>query len=410
MLNIERVTSQKGGTIRRILGIGLAGFFFGMGDGIITAILPIFIAQIGSGAAVLGLIEGCADAALHLVRKRGPAVRTGGWRPGGLLGPLLASAQGFLAFTLSPLIVFLVRSVSAAGRGLRGSIPEADLHSPTRASRTSRFYRTMEQSGTFLGPTLVLASIGLFPLRDVFLLSFPLSFLAIASLGLLVREAPKPADGAARVQFTPLPLPRSFYPFFAGAGFFRLGNFTVTLLLLRAYELLTRDHGAARAAHLVVLLYIFHHLLYSVTAAVVAKLSFRIGKGRRLIFGYFLVGSTYLGFVFIPPVKSYIGLLPALMFFFFLFALGGIGQSLVDATERTLMTELFPEPSREKGDRALTQVQAIGALVSSAAVGVFWFVFSPTVGFLYAALMSLLGGVLLLRVSGRPALEPSRSL
>lgn len=403
-VEIGRTISQKGGTIRRILGIGLAGFFFGMGDGIVTAILPIFVAQIGSGAAALGLIEGCADAAFYLVRKRVPAVEKRGWKTSGLLGPIFTSLQGFLAFTLSFIVVFLVRGVSAVGRSLRGLIPEADLNFPLRISRTNRFYRKMEQAGTFIGPTLVLASIGLFPLRDVFLLSFPLSFFAIASLLFLVRETPERTEGDARSQFAPSSIPPPFYPFFVSVGVFRLGNFAMTLLLLRAYELLTRDHGAAGAANWVVLLFIFRQIFYAVTAILVSRTD-RIGKKGLLGLGYFLIGFIYLGFISLPPVKSYIGLFPALSLLFLLLALGGIGQSLVDSTEWALMTELLPEPLWESGDRNLGRVRTLGALVSSATVGMFWSVLSPTAGFLYAGLLSLLGGIFLLRLPEKPAIQ-----
>lgn len=392
-----------------MMGIGLAGFFFGMGDGIVTAFLPIFMAQIGSGAAALGLIEGCADAAFHLVRKRGPAVQKGGWKTRRFLGPLFASVQGFLAFALSPFLVFLVRGVSAVGRAHRGLIPEADPDFPTRTSRTNRFYRTMERSGAFLGPTLVLASIGLFPLRDVFLLSFPLSFLAAASILFLVREAPKSGDVAAPSRWVPSALSVPFYPFFVSAGIFRLGNFAVTLLLLRAYELLTRDHGVARAAHLVILLHIFRQALYGATAVLSARQTGRIGKKGLLGLGYLLLGLVYLSFIFIPPVKSYIGLLPALFFFFLLFALGGIGQSLVDSTERMVMSALLPEPISERGDHTLNRVRAFGGFASSLAVGALWSVLSPAVGFFYAALMSFGGAIFLSHVADASAVSKNRT-
>jgi len=395
-IEIGGTTSQKGGAVRRILGIGLAGFFFGMGDGIVTAVLPILMVQIGSGAAALGLIEGCSDAAFHLVRERGRAAQKGGWKASGFLGGALASLQGFLALTLSPLFVFSVRAISAIGRGLRALIPEADLDFPLRSSRTIRFYRTMERSGTVLGPTLVLASIGLSPLRDVLIVAFPLSLLAIASL-IFLQEAPPPVRSAGRPQaVSSLPLP--FYSFFASAGIFRLGNVAVTLVLLRSYELLWRDHGAARAANLVVLLYIAHQIFYAVTGAFIGRSLVQTGQKRSLMLGYVLLGLLYLGFIFIPPVKSYVGLLPALFFFFFLLALGGIGQSLVDLMERPLMVALLPEPAWERGDQALGQIRAIGGLVSSVVVGLSWSLLSPTAGFLYAAFMSLLGGLFLLRL------------
>lgn len=402
-VEIGQAARQNEGATRRILGIGLAGFFLGMSDGIATGILPIFMSKIGAGAAALGLIEGCADAACRLVAGKGRAAgrsEKGGRKARMLLGALLASVQGFLAFILSPLQALPVRAASAVGRGLSGPIPEADLDIPRGTFRGDRSYRKGVWFGAIVGPALALASLRLLPIQAIFLFSFPLSFLAVASLAFFVRGSPESAASAAPFQShaAPFPLFRPSHPFFASAGIFRLGNFAVTLLLLRAYEFLTRDHGSARAASLVLLLYIFYRILYVAAAALVVRRPARIAGKGLLNFGYFLIGIIYLGFIFLPPVKSYIGLLPALFLLFLLLALAGIGQSLVDSTERALMTELLPEPLWESGDRTLGRVRTIGALVSSAAVGVLWSVLSPTAGFLYAGLLSLLGAVFLLRL------------
>jgi MFS family permease len=166
---------------------------------------------------------------------------------------------------------------------------------------------------------------------------------------------------------------------------------------------LTRDHGPARAANLAVFLYTLHNLFYAACAYPAGRLSDRIGKRSLLGLGYFLFALMSVGFIFVPPVKSYIGWLPALLFLAFLFVLAGVYIALVDSMEGALAAELLPESVRGTGYGMLGLVKGIGHFVSSFAVGILWSAFSPTAGFLYAALMALLGGILLYRV-------PSRSL
>jgi hypothetical protein len=73
---------------------------------------------------------------------------------------------------------------------------------------------------------------------------------------------------------------------------------------------------------------------------------------------------------------------PLLLVFF---SLAGSGIGLAETAESTLFAHAVPEHIRGSGFGLLGAIQSFRALASSAAVGLIWSAFSPTVAFVYAA-------------------------
>ena len=402
----EEAATRKRWLTPGILGLGLTSFFADMSYEMATAVLPMFLATLGGGAVALGVIEGLSDGASSVV-KLGMGYwsdRIGRRKPLIVLGYVMSAAKGLLAFAASPFQVLLVRVFAWMGRGVRGPVRDAlmaDLVPPAYYGRVFGFHRAMDTAGAIAGPLIAMALIGSLSFPSIFLVTFVPALLAVASVAFLVQDKIRKPDRTAGFQAGLAQLPPSFRRFLVSAGLFGLGNFAHTLLILRASELLTRDHGPARAANLAVFLYMLHNVFYAVCSYPVGRLSDRIGKRALLGVGYFLFALMSFGFIFVSPIKSYIGWLPALLYLVVLFILAGIYIALVDAMEGAFAAELLPEPVRGTGYGMLGLVKGIGNFVSSFTVGVLWSTFSPTAGFLYAAIMAMAGGILLYRVPGR---------
>jgi len=81
-----------------------------------------------------------------------------------------------------------------------------------------------------------------------------------------------------------------------------------------------------------------------------------------------------------------------------LFSLAGVYIAVEDALEGVLTADLVPAESiRGTAYGVMGTVNGVGDFLSSAVVGLLWS-FSPALGFGYAAIMMLLGAVLLQRV------------
>jgi MFS family permease len=158
---------------------------------------------------------------------------------------------------------------------------------------------------------------------------------------------------------------------------FECGNTAVTLLILRATQLLhTGNRSLVAATSLAILIYAAHNVF-------AAAVSFAGGhwidhSGPRIVFGAgaVLYVLAYLGFAL--GSHSWIFLLVA-------FVLAGSGIGLGETSESALVARAAPDRLRGSAFGALGGIQAAGDVVSSVTVGLLYTAVSPGVAFAYAA-------------------------
>ncbi|MFN3478934.1 MAG: MFS transporter [Thermodesulfovibrionales bacterium] len=381
---------------RSILGIGLTSLFSDMGHEMTTAILPMFLATIGGTAATLGLIEGIADASSSFIKllMGWYSDKIGRRKPIVVAGYIITALKGLFAFTTNWNQVLLIRVLAWMGRGARGPVRDAlmvDLLKPEHYGRAFGFHTAMDTLGAVIGPAIAFALIGILTYRQIFLISFFPGFLSVACFIFLVKERKREPDGKVEFWKNIRGLPLNFKLFTFSVGIFGLGNFAHTLLILRATEILTPEYGKTEAISAAIGLYTLHNVLYAGSAYPAGVLSERIGKRTMLGLGYFLFALMCLGFILEPP---------KLWAMVILFILAGVYIAIVDSMERAMAGDLLPENLRGTGYGVLAMVNGIGDFVSSFVVGLLWTKVSPIAGFIYAGLLTLIGGILLLMIRG----------
>ena len=372
--------------------MGLTSFFSDFGHEMATAILPVFLVFLGGSAALLGLIEGIADASISFMKL------VSGWysdfigkrKPFAVIGYFLtAVGVGSFALASSWIHVLISRVVAWLGRGTREPARDAllvDSTEPKYYGRVFGFHRGMDTLGAILGPALAFFLIKFMPLRSIFLVALIPSIFAFLTIALFVKEGIKVNKNQRKLVGSVKLLPFKFRLFLIAVGIFGLGNFADSLLILRATQLLTPIKGAILAGSLAILLYTLHNIFYAGFSFPIGALADKLGRKRLLSFGYFLTGITSLGFIFNIKSPIFLGLF---------FILAGIAIAITDALERTVAADLLPENLRGTGYGTLATVNGIGDFASSAIVGYLWSAISPLFGFGYGALMAVLGGFLL---------------
>lgn len=373
--------------------MSLTSFFSDFGHEMATAILPAFLISVGGSAALLGVIEGVADAGVSFMKL------LSGWysdyigkrKPFAVIGYFLTAVgvgSFFLAF--SWIQVLISRVIAWLGRGIREPARDAllvDSTEPKYYGRVFGFHRGMDTLGAIIGPALVFLLIKSMPLRSIFLVALIPSILSFLIITLFVKERNKISnDPPMRLIGSIKLLPSKFRFFLVAVGIFGLGNFADSLLILRATQLLTPVKGVIVAGSLAILLYTLHNVFYAVFSFPIGAAADRIGKKKLLSLGYFLTGVTSLGFIFNTANLVYLGLF---------FLLAGIAIAITDALERTVAADLLPERLRGTGYGTLATINGIGDLGSSTVVGFLWTAISPVAGFGYGAIMTILGGLLL---------------
>jgi MFS family permease len=392
---------------RNVAAMGLTSLFGDAGHEMVTAVLPFFLAVLGAGPEVLGLIEGFSDGASSLVKsfagylsdkigKRKPLMSIG-YALTGILTPLIAATTAWGQ-------VLVLRVGAWLGRGARGPPRDALLADSVSSEATGKafgFHRTMDTVGAIIGPALALFFLTFLNYHQIIAISvIPglVAFFIVFFFVHEVRKKPLPETptisthgdivvkdkGFIRSIRT---LPRSFKLFLVGVGVFGLGNFANSLFTLRAQQVLAPKVGALEAAAIAVGLYTLLNVAYAASSFPIGAFSDKVGRRRILAAGYFISAVTCLGTAFLTA--DFLFLVP-------LFLLAGFFTAITDTMEGTAAADLLPTESRGTGFGILQTVNGIGDFASSVVVGVLWALLSPLIAFTYAAVLSAAGGIILL--------------
>lgn len=387
--------------------MGLTSLLSDVSHEMATAVLPGFLTALGVSAAALGLIEGVADGVSSFVKlaagwlsdraRRRKPIAVGGYFITGSSNALFALAAGW------PLVLF-ARALGRFGRGIRGPARNAILAESVPAESRGKafgFERAGDTVGAVLGPLIAVVLLDYFhphaanltaPFRTVFLLTLIPGLACGLVFLLLVRE--KPVTGSTAKFFAAVrQLPRGFRRFLVGVGVFGMGDFSHTLMILAATDLLLPAHGMAHAAEMAALLYVGHNVVYAAAAYPVGALSDRLGRRGLLAVGYLVGVLTAAGLI--AAFAWHLATVPWLAM---VFAVGGLYMAFEEALEGTMTADLVGPEIRGTAYGMLGAVNGVGDVAASIFVGGLWTLVSPAAAFAYAAVAMLAGAVLVFRL------------
>jgi MFS family permease len=376
-----------------VAGIGAASLLADVGHEVPTALLPSLVTStLRAPAAALGLIEGVADGLAGVARLAGGALADDPTRRrqtavGGYTATAVLSAG--IGAAASVWQVGLLRAGAWVARGLR--VPArnallADLVPPGAYGRAYGFERAMDNLGAILGPLLALGLVALVGVRAAIGLSVIPGLLAAAAIVYAIRHTRhvvRRDRAPLRLRVRPVLAGRLGRLFIAVAAF-EAGNVAVTLLILRATELLTPRHGITTATTLALGLYTGYNLTATVTSVPAGRLSDRLGQMgpvRVLTAGAASFAFAYAALALTGPT------LPVLAV---AFVLAGVGIGAAETAEHAAVAALAPVDLRGSAFGLLAAVQAGGNLAASAIAGILWTFVSPLVAFTYLMLWMLL--------------------
>lgn len=376
---------------RNVFAIGMLSLFSDTGHELTTAILPLFLQSFGGGAIALGTIEGVSDASSSLLKMwmSHYSDRIGKRKPILIIGYLVTALMGCFAFVTRWWQLVAIRAIAWIGRGARGPVRDALLAESVPAEAHGRafgFESAMDTIGAILGPAIALSLIGIISLRHIFLISFIPGTITVLIAIFLVKDVARAPQPHLEIWGSLRALPKPFLRYVSAVGVFGLGNFAHTLLVLRAVVLLTPRYGVVTAGRMGVALYILHNVIYAAISYPIGVLGDRTNKKQILTLGYALFGLMCLLFMYSTT---------NLVILAIIFVLAGTYIGIVDSMERALAADLLPLSQRGTGYGALATVNSFGDLLSSILVGFLWNRVSYTAGLSYAAILTLLGSILL---------------
>jgi MFS family permease len=370
--------------------------------------MPMFLKHIGFTVAIIGVLEGVAEAVAGLSKsyfgklsdasgKRLPFVQLG--------YALSAISKPLMAFFVYPAWIFFVRTMDRFGKGIRTGARDAmlsDEATPATKGRVFGFNRSMDTLGAVIGPAIALGYLYFYPndYKTLFLITFLPGILVIL-LTRLIKEKPKPAaaakQGVRKNLFAFVGYWKNSSPQYkrlvTGLLLFALFNSSDIFLLLKMKETGLNDTA-------VLGIYVFYNLIYALLAYPVGILADKLGLKKIFLLGLFVFAIVYAGFA----------LNNNLLIYFTLFALYGLYAAATDGISKAWISNIVDKGEVATAIGTYTGFQSIAALIASSVCGLLWYNFGSMATFLITGGVTLFVIVYLAAFKGQDGSKPSDPL
>jgi MFS family permease len=351
---------------RNVFALGFVSFFTDLSSEMVFSLLPAFLLSLpGSSVAILGFVEGVAEALSHILRSVSGVFsdRFRKRKPFVLIGYAVSAVfKPFFALARVPFDVFVVRVGDRVGKAVRTSPRDALLcESVSEQRRGAAFglHRALDQSGAIAGPIIASAALLVFGLtvRDIFWLSLLPGAVAVLILLVAVRERCGDAAGSFPLLVgIKTVLQGDFSRLLIIVGLFSLGAFNFSFVLLNA-------QAAGVADSLIPLVYAAVNVAHAAIAIPAGILSDRAGKERVLILGYgtFLVS---VALILLLPANGFNAFMVAVVY--------GAYFGIVETVQRALIPGYVSSRLRGTAYGVYYLVVGLAFFVANAVVGSVW--------------------------------------
>jgi MFS family permease len=368
---------------RNIFALGFVSFFTDMSSEMVFSLLPTFLLGLpGSSRAILGFIEGTAEALSYALRsvsgifsdkfrKRKLFVLVG-YGVSNAVKPLFAIAR-------APFDVLVIRVSDRVGKAVRTSPRDALLSesvSEKRRGAAFGLHRALDQTGAIVGPviaTTAMLILGL-TIRDVFWLSLIPGTIALLIILFVVKERVGKSVGEFQLLVgIKAVLKGNFSRLLIIVSIFSLGAFNFSFVLLNAQE-------AGIVDSFIPLVYAAVNVAHVAIAIPAGVLSDRIGKEKVMILGYGVFLSSVMLMLFLP-LNGFSAFLVAVLY--------GAYFGIIETVQRALIPEYADRNLRGTAYGIYYLIVGSAFFVSNAVVGSLWEYFGASIASAYSIITSV---------------------
>jgi len=431
-----------------VIMLGMVSMFTDSASEMIYPLIPAFIAALGSGAIVLGIIEGVAETTAAMLK---------------LISGIISDKIGkrkflvVIGYSISSFIrpvtglvsaawqIIFIRMFDRVGKGIRTAPRDALIASATDENERGRSYgfeRAMDHTGAVIGPIFAIITLlvifsgfgikdSLLALRWTFLISLIPGILAVLTVLFYVKESASPGKKANPVSFSFKSLDRNFRIYLFIVLIFTLGNSSDAFLLFRVEESIKdsgavvnlvksiaplndmiSNFGSTEAQSDVInilflpLIWAFFHIIKAVFSTPIGALSDKIGRKSVINIGWGIYAIVYFSFAFLVflPAKLQIGAT------FILFAIYALFYAFTEGAEKALVADMVKEEKRGTAFGLFNFAVGLGALPASVIFGFLYSHFDArfpgyggTVAFSFGSVLALIAMIMLATLVKEPS-------
>lgn len=427
--------------------LGVVSLFTDAASEMIYPLVPVFVASLGSGAIVLGFIEGIAETTAAMLKLATGIIsdKTGKRKLFVVIGYTVSSfIRPLTGIVSSAWQIVIIRMFDRVGKGIRTSPRDALIASSadeTIRGRSYGFHRAMDHTGAVLGPVLAIITLLIlfiyFEIRDpqlalrwTFILAIIPGILAVLTVTLFVKESGTFRKNSQVFRFSLRSFDKNFKTYLLIMVLFTLGNSSDAFLLFRVEESIRNSgavvdlvrriaplnemisnfgNGEAQAKVINILflplIWAFFHIIKVIFSTPLGALSDRTGRKLVINIGwgiYFIVYASFALLVFLPSRLQ----VPVT---FILFAVYALFYAFTEGAEKAFVADMVADENRGTAFGLFNFAIGLGALPASVIFGFLYSFFDSkypgyggTVAFGFGAVLALTSMIMLAAMVKEP--------
>jgi MFS family permease len=423
-----------------VIVLGIVSLLTDSATEMIYPLIPVYVSALGSGAIILGIIEGIAESTAALLKLISGIIsdKTGRRKLFVLIGYTVSSLIRPLTGIVSAAWqIVVVRMLDRVGKGIRTAPRDAMVASSVDEKirgKSFGFERAMDHTGAVIGPVLAIATLlilfigfgfkdSLAALRWTFILAIIPGLLAVLTVLFFLKETAQPVKDTKFYKFSLGDFDKNFKTYLLVMILFTLGNSSDAFLLFRVEEsirkskavidivnsieplrIMVSNFGDETAqANLINILFLpliwaFFHIIKVIFSTPLGSLSDRIGRKKVINAGWAIYAFVYLSFALLIFLPSGLQVIAT----FILFGIYALFYAFSEGAEKAFIADLVKKEQRGSAYGLFNFAIGLGALPASIIFGIIYSLFDRiipgfggTVAFGIGGLIAIISMILL---------------
>ena len=380
----------KGLITKVILLVSIVSLFNDIASEMLYPIMPVFLRSIGFSIALIGILEGVAEATAGISKGYFGhfSDRIGRRLPFIQLGYLLSAlSKPLMIVFINPIWIFFARTTDRLGKGIRVSARDAllsDETTPENKGKVFGFHRAFDTVGACIGPIFALVYLWMYPgqYKMLFVIAFIPGLVSVL-LTLFLKEKRKPTKTVKGKGFFSYlgywkTATKEFKLMVIGLLFFALMNSSDAFLLLALKSVGYNDVY-------MIGFYIFYNLSFALLAFPAGVLADKFGLRTILIAGLVIFAIVY----------SLMGFAHGIVGFAIIFLFYGFYAASTEGISKAWITNIAVKGETATALGFYNSLLSIAAMLSSSLAGLLWALFGMQTMFLISGIGALVAAIYL---------------